>query len=208
MTEREFKVGDRVNVTSKAYTSAIFDNNARVIEVLDHGITVGGVGFDWFYLSGNGVTHADPVPIGYTGKLKDMDLQDGDVVLLADKNYTATNGTVCGKPFHYWVLDFTLVSRANQWSNWQMSRKDGTYDSSPQREYETQALPDTDQVTYRWRKAKVKEPVITTKVWEGHWDSSSDIFYDSPPSRADEYPCKITVTLKDGVPTSMTGEFL
>lgn len=195
MTEREFKVGDRVKIIGNTAGHSFNIGDTTVLEELrggysDYWETSSGLGYR---VDTSDITHADPVPIGYTGKLKDMDLQDGDVVIHTYTNHTVTNGTACGKPFDYWTLDFTLVSRANKWSNWQMSRKDGTYDTSPQREYETQGLPDTDQVTYRWRKAKVKEPVVTTEVF---------------PTYLGKHFYKITVTLTDGVPTSMTGEFL
>lgn len=113
------------------------------------------------------------VPVGYTGKLKDMDLREGDVVGLGASLRWTCEGPRKLKGKHQYLDDsyfdggenshyqnWMLISRADDWSNWHQSRIDGTYATLPNREYETHALPDTEQVMYRWREIPKKEPVV------------------------------------------------
>lgn len=166
-----FKVGDKVRIVKDVYSGLEgVIGDVGVIRGFhtdplgeQYGFDVVFKEMERHYFSSDSLTPYTPVPIGYTGKLKDMDLQEGDVVTQTYGKHTVTNGTVCDRGLDYWTIDFTLISRANQWSNWHMSRKDGSYDTQSSREYETNPLPDTDQVTYRWRDVVVKEPVVK---WE------------------------------------------
>lgn len=162
MTKREFKVGDRVSVHSgmwKGETGILhpheLDNN------------------EWFCINGHSkgvhvdyITHADPVPVGYTGKLKDMDLREGDVV-----EYVGGGQFTIERIVEEWnSADYTLISRANtwthsdQWNNWNLSKCDGSFNKIPDREYQTEKLGKTKQVAYRSRKFKKVEPVVTTRT--------------------------------------------
>jgi len=193
---REFKVGDRVR--SDEYR----EHKGRDLWIV--GVGCGGT----FYCSPNKLlhpkhkangsfcyyashlTHAEPVPIGYTGKLKDMDLQAGDVVKYQGEEYAFQNvipyGSVYDGEYDFYdaIMELdgvaTLISRATgnaadtapTWSDWMLSRKDGTI-TQQYAEAETVPLDDTDQVVYRGRDVIVKFAI------------GDDVY---------------SVTLKDGVP--------
>lgn len=151
---REFKVGDKVDI--------IANNAGHNFDIGDTAtLTEFTIGLFWRTSDGryydvypSDIKHAEPVPVGYTGLLKDMDLKDGDKVRCADLPIRVVKGgTVKDKPINEWVINWTLVSRASdvpEWSNWKMSKADGTINTD-MTEVEAVRLPDTKQVTYRER---------------------------------------------------------
>lgn len=167
----EFKVGDRVHVVKGEYTG----EEATLLPHWDYHAPWFGIG------GGRGVhatelTHATPVPIGYTGKLRDMDLKEGDVV---SSNATHWEHVTLRSPVKTGLFsdggwfteedgiltnddEITLISRANTanspaWSKWRMSKEDGTIQETWD-EIETHPIPDmAHQVLYRGRNT----PAVT-----------------------------------------------
>lgn len=187
---REFKVGDRV-VAEKRWFSG---EGIIVSDCRDE------PAFDWRvefergckspFFNGE-LTHAEPVPIGYTGKLRDMDLHEGDVVQSVKHGTTYEVRMVAANKVYYKSGGydhsdgqlFTLISRANTaptptWSDWQLSRKDGTM-SQQYAEVHTVALDDTDQVVYRGRGEPVRREVMTVSVaivdGQPDWDTVEEV---------------------------------
>jgi hypothetical protein len=119
-----FKVGDKVKITG--------NTNQSCNKVGDIGLISSDVDYGLYRVSVNGrgsvsnrtlpsemklVTTSD-VPIGYLGLPKDMNLKDGDEVrgVLSGDTYTVTLGEVGGAPTLRCTADYTLVSRASEWT--------------------------------------------------------------------------------------------
>lgn len=187
---REFKVGDRVRV-------AVGCNRGRegVIKSLGtyYDFHVKFSSLEGAPYRAEELTHAEPVPIGYTGKLRDMDLHEGDVVEneVSGVHYTMRedkHGVLkcCLITVNESTQDYTLISRANtaqetppdQWSDWQLSRKDGTM-SQQYAEVQTVPLEDTQQVVYRGRGKPVRREVMTVSVaivdGQPDWDTVEEV---------------------------------
>ena len=207
-----FKVGDKVK--------SEMHNDTGVIQKIYNDAPDNQYGYEILFTCGNewhihNPTDLTPyiVPIGYTGKLKYMDLQEGDVVRHTKCNndlYTLNNGYVGAVTIESSNDDYTLISRASEtpkWSKWKMSNSSGGFNRVDGREYETNPLPDTDQVTYRWRDAAVKEPVVEEKTIQTHWDTTVGKMFYGPSYLDQDHTATITVTLHDGIPVSMSGEF-
>jgi hypothetical protein len=72
---------------------------------------------NWTYSSDVELVTTPDVPIGYVGSPKDMNLKDGDEVKgFSGATYTVTFGEVGGVPIHRCTVDYTLVSRASEWT--------------------------------------------------------------------------------------------
>lgn len=214
---REFKVGDKVKM------SAVGKDNwvNRATNPHDGEGVITSIAEIWARVSwGNDkynsyqvgeISHIEPVAIGYVGKLKDMDLQDGDVVSTDGHCITVIDQNIVARAFDFWTIDFTLVSRANDtqytaWSKWLMSKECGTMGIKFD-DVEKAKLAKCVQFAYRGRNLIKTKPVITTEQVEGHFDTDDNSFYGMPATENNEYDCTLTVTLEYGKPVSLVGKF-
>lgn len=214
---REFKVGDKIKMSEEGKEVYLNEdtnphNGEGVITSIEGiwtRVTWGNDKCNSYELGD--LYHIKPVAIGYTGKLNDMDLQDGDVVSNVNFKYTVINQSVLEHSFDLWVIDFTLISRANDtkytvWSKWHISKECGTMGIKFD-DVEKAKLAKCVQFAYRGRNVIKSKPVITTELVKGHWDTSLGEFLEGKPLFDDEYDCTITLTLDDGKPVSLVGTF-
>lgn len=195
----EFKVGDRVRNVNSGYVKTVGPGIGDPVvfgvvhELIGERVHVQFDGTNRKYgCRSSEIRHATPVPIGYTGKLRDMDLKEGDVVEngVSGAHYTMEkdkDGVLkcCLITVDESYQNYTLISRANTastpaWSKWRMSKEDGTIQETWD-EIETHPIPDmAHQVLYRGRntspvthKFEVEGVVYTVDVKGGvpNWGS-------------------------------------
>jgi hypothetical protein len=120
-----FKVGDKVKITGNTNQSC---NKVRDIGLIteinpicgNQRVQVKGRNnwANWTKTCDMELVTTPDVPIGYVGLPKDMNLKDGDEVkgVFSGDTYTVTFGEVGGVPILRCTADYTLVSRASEWT--------------------------------------------------------------------------------------------